>query len=556
MAITTNIVSDQELKEKMSETLEFLAHTLKNTLGPYGSTTIIQDQFMNHQITKDGYSLLKKIVIREKEAATVLDLVKAISRRLVRKVGDGSTSSIIIANSLYKEVTELMKKYKVPPKNLLSLLDQISTLTAEEIKLLATPIADDMSDLRYIAAVSTNNDLNYGLLIEEIFTKIGRYGFVDLQLSKTEKTYYEVTKGIEVGRGYLNTIMANQPDKKTCVIEDCNVLMVNDKLTEDDIDSFSDILGYYLLTHGQPLCIIAKGYDTAFEVFLHTNIKNVCRKGKAPDILAVDLAMNNIDNQNRVDDIAAFVGCEVFDKAEGWGSFSYNMVGKVNKVVCTDTYYRLIEGHGDKAIIDARVKQLTEELQEKSRREGHIEFDKDVYELRRRIAHLDASLAVLYIGGKSEDAKETDKYLVEDAVFACRSALEFGYIPGGNLIVPIVLTDSYEKILNQLINDNPKMKKEYIQDVLLAIKESFLQSYISVLNNCYMDLDYCRHVAEKCVDEHLFLNLKEDEMETMDETHIINSAETDIEILKASISIIGLLATSNQFIKFGALFNN
>ena len=98
MALRTNIVSDKELKSIMSETLQFLSDTLKNTLGPYGSTTIIQDQFMNHQITKDGYSLLKKIYIEEDEAKTILDLVKKISRNLVRKVGDGSTSSIIITS--------------------------------------------------------------------------------------------------------------------------------------------------------------------------------------------------------------------------------------------------------------------------------------------------------------------------------------------------------------------------------------------------------------------------------------------------------------------------
>ena len=549
MAITSNIVINKDLKESMKETLEFLADILKNTLGPYGSTTIIQDQMLNHQITKDGYSLLKKIYIEEEVPRTILDMVKKISRTLVRKVGDGSTSSIIIANSLYNELTHIMDEYKIPPKNLLLLLDELANVVSEEIKTYAKPVSEDMHELVHVAAVSTNNDINYGESITEIFKVVGKYGFIDLQKSKTERTYYEITNGIELPNGFIIPKMANQPDGKTCEYENCKVFISNGILGESDIPFIADVIGRVCLQNGSPLLIIAKGYDQSFGTFLHVNMTQ--NKTKVPPVVAVDLAMQNKKNQDRLEDICIAVGAEPYDKM-GMESteqpFDLDRLGECNRVVATEKYCRLIEGQGDKAKIDARIKIIKDELDNKSKNEAHIEFDEDIYNLRKRISALQASLAVLYVGGKSEDAKDTDKYLLEDAVFACRSALNFGVIPGGNLIVPLVLTECSINVFNKLHKALPKLEKQFIADVMEAIKNSFLESYVTVLNNKYLDIEKSRDIASKCIYNKEFLNLKEDKIETMAETNIINSAETDIEILKSAISIIGLLATSNQFI--------
>ena len=552
MALTSNITSNKELKDTMGETLQFLSDTLRHSLGPYGSTTIIQDQYMHHQITKDGYSLLKKIYIEEDEPATILDFVKVISRTLVRKVGDGSTSSIIIANSLYKELTKTMEKYKIPPKDLLDVLNTLSKLITTDIKGMAKPIDDDLEMLKHIAAVSTNNDLDYGSLITEIFRVVGKYGFIDLRKSKTEKTYYEITNGFEFKRGYILPIMANQPDRKTCIYEDCHVLVVNAFLGESDQELVGDIIGRVCYGRKQPLLIIAKGYDTYFTTFMQANMKNP-NVSETLKCVAVDLAMEGKENQDRLDDICISLGATLWDKANGEtflpGEFDLNRLGKCNRVVVTEKFCRLIEGQGDKQEIDYRIKMLTEEREEKSRNEGHIELDEDVYILNKRISALQSSLAVLYVGGVTEDAKDTDKYLIEDAVFACRSALQFGYIVGGNLIVPLVISEHKDEILENLWNTHRRMKKEFLEEVLVGVSRAFLDSYVTVLNNCYLDENYSREVANSCIENKTFLNLKEDRMETMEETRIINSAETDIEILKSAISIIGLLATSNQFIR-------
>ena len=551
MALRTNIVSDKELKSIMSETLQFLSDTLKNTLGPYGTTTIIQDRLGNHQITKDGYSLLKKIYIEEDEAKTILDLVKKISRNLVRKVGDGSTSSIIIANSLYKSLSSIMEKYHMPPKDLLTLLDEMTKVVEKMIKENSTPISDDMHELEYIAAVSTNNDLDYGKLVTDIFRQIGKYGFINLEKAKGEETYFEVTNGFELPRGWVLPCMVNKGDDKTCEYLDPKVLLCDDILTESDLPVLVTMIQEVCGAQAKPLVLIAKGFDNAFCTFLQLNIAN----NKIP-LLAVELATENKKNQDRLKDLALNLGCDVYRKGQGevldeYTGFESDRLGSCKKVLCTDTFCRLIEGKGDKELIQERVDSLLAQLDEKTRNETFIDQEEEIFYLRKRVASLQNSMAVLYVGGASEDAKETDKYLLEDAVFACRSALNHGYIAGGNLIIPTLINDNKRAIVKILV-ENLDQDKEFVEDVVKSIKKAFLESFTAVLNNRFQE-NRSHKIVNQCIDEHQIYNLKKERFEDMDNTPIINSAETDIEILKSAISIIGLLATSNQFIRVNTI---
>jgi len=547
VSLKTNIVSNDELKDIMSETLNFLSNTLKNTLGPYGTTTIIQDRLLNHQITKDGYSLLKKIYIEEEEARTILDLVKKISRILVRRVGDGSTSSIVIANSLYNSLSDLMKKYNIPAKDLLNLLDQIAMVISNVVKVNSRPISEDMHELESVATVSTNNNQNYGKLVTEIFTKIGKYGFINLEKAKGETTYYEITNGFELPRGMLLPSMINQGDEKTCELISPYIFMCDDIITESDLPFIADLAGDVCGRRGESLVFVAKGFDNGTATFFHVNIT----KNQIP-MIAVELAMENKKNEDRFKDLAINLGAKPYLKSQGEiiDINNYDMeerLGKCKKVVSTDTYTRFIEGLGDKDEIAQRVKKIEEQLEEKSRNESYIELDDEIFNLRKRMASLQNSMAVLYVGGVTEDAKGSDRYLLEDAVFACRSALIHGYIPGGNLLIPVLIKD--EKSREVITSPFEGVTPELLDDILKCIYEAFLQSFIAVLENAYHDEQKSRERAELCVSNKALFNLKTNQFEGMFSTGIINSAETDIEILRSAISIIGLLVTSNQFIK-------
>jgi len=540
--LKTNVVNDNDIKKIMLETLKFLSDSLSKTLGPYGSTTIIQDRMIHHTITKDGYTILNKIFIEEEESRTILDLVKKISRNLVRKVGDGSTSSIVIANSLYNSLINIMEIYKISAKDLLDLLERISNILIKELKMMATPIDDNMDKLEYIATISTNNDETYGKLITEVFRKIGRFGFINIEKSKTEKTYFDMTRGFEISRGYVNSLMANQADEKTCEYFQPFILMCDSYIDENDIPFVAEIAGNVCNKMGQPFVIIAKGFDNASNVFFQVNLM----KNKIP-LLAIDIATESKRSKDTFNDLALNLGCNVLKKSEGESinNFELSRLGRCTRVVSTEGYTRFFEGQGDKDLIRQKIEVLIESINEMTRSETYIDLDTDIYDLKRRIALLGNSMATLYVGGITEDAKETDKYLIEDAVFACKSALNHGYILGGNLAVPFILKK--DTVINDIITLHEN--KDLAIFCSSAIFDAFIESFSSVIKNYTNDKEYIDEIIKNCLRDQSIFNLKTLKYEKAFETNIINSAETDIEILKSAISIIGLLATSNQFIK-------
>jgi len=145
---------------------------------------------------------------------------------------------------------------------------------------------------------------------------------------------------------------------------------------------------------------------------------------------------------------------------------------------------------------------------------------------------------------------------MEDAIFACQSAIRHGYISGGNLIIPRIIRKGFFGIVKRLtanksllrMFDNEAERESFFIEFLNCISQSFEHSYISVLQNRYDNLEHNTQIVTECIEADQILNLKTNKYEEIGETSIINSVETDIQIMKATFSIIGLLATSNQFV--------
>lgn len=556
--INANILDKEYLNDVIDTTLTFLSNTLSNSLGPYGSTTIIQDRYLNHKITKDGYTILKKVFVEQEESRTIIDLVKKISRNLVRKVGDGSTSSIIVANSLYKALNSDDKLSKISPKDLLDILNAISEVLTNEITRMATPVSDDFKELKNIATVSTNNDQEMGAIIHEVFTKIGRYGFIHTEKSKHNTTYYDNTRGFEINRGVINPLMLKQDDNKVVEYEEAFVFMTDGFLVEDDIPFIVDLIGNACLKFKRPLVLIAKGYAPQIQTLIHENIMN----NKELPLVAIDISTESKKSKDRFKDLAVNLGATPHLRSESeeldYEKFPLSRLGRCRRIFATETYTRFIEGEGDEKEIKARVESIENQILELNVNETYIEYDEEIYELRRRLACLQNSMATLYVGGATEDEKEATKDLVEDAVFACKSALQKGYVLGGNLIIPIIIENAgdeitkrvYEKLNNRFHFSN---LEQVIALLLSKIDLAFRKSFECVLYNCFLDENEAQQYVDKCISTKSIYNLKTYKFESHEDTNIINSCETDYEILNSAISIIGLLSTSNQFVKINTI---
>jgi len=561
--IRTNRIGKEETIEDISQSLNEIATCISQSLGPYGSTTIIQQRNeTEHFMTKDGYTILKHLNYYHDIPKTVLDIVKKISRTLVRTVGDGSTSSIVIANSLYQNLNNKeLERYSLAPQDYVNIFNELSFILEDIILKSSFKIEDNniYESIKKIATISTNNDIESGELFAKIFTEMGRYTFINLVNSPTSKDYYEKVSGYEVNRGWINQRMANQDDKVTVHYqnEDIFVFMCNDTLNDNDMEFLAKIIEKICLKSNKPLVIIAPRYSDSFKAFFEGNLQ----RNKNLPLIAIDIDCDTPKGKNNFEDLAIMLNCDYYDKYNGDDEFTendINRLGYCKEVIGNELHTIFINGKGTNSDkLKQRIEKLEEELNNLN--EEDLNYEKYHYEYSKRIAILKGSMATLFVGGNSEMEKETRKFLMEDAVYACRSALEYGYIVGGNLIIPKIINnnDYFYNIVDKLCNNNRinyienifNNKNEFIgliSTLLKIVDKSFKTSFKNVLSNA--NIKDTESIINNCLNNNCIYNLKLRRCENDNETIVINSAQTDIEIMKATFSIISLLATSNQFI--------
>lgn len=568
----SNIIDDEKTEYMINYTLETLANSLSKSVGPYGCNTILQDMTGNHSITKDGYTIFKELKLDNDISRTILDIIRNISLKLVNEVGDASTSSILIAYSLYN----ILKQYKpinwnvqskgkpLPPKLIKDILKYLEDELISLIKDVAIPINDDNFDVvTKIASISNNNDYILGNLIKEIYSKIGKDSFITIERSVTSEDYYEISNGYEINDGYLDTRFINNTKEMLYEGESPIIFISNSLLDEDDLEPLLQPLCGFALSKMKDLVIIAKGYTEEVYNFLAINKQ----RNKDLSVCPISTVLGTENREELLKDLSIYVGNEmIYDKNyftpqkykdEFFGFDEMCLLGTCKKVISDKKQTKFILGeynNGDYLDRIAELETTIKHCKEKAKRE---ENDMELFELEKRLNKLKGNIATIYVGGNTEIEKKNRRYLIDDSIHAVRSALNNGYVIGGNLLIPYIIEYQSEE-LSKNIKD--KIKKDLNIDISLSLLESFIKSvgesfefsYECVLRNTYMNSSKSNDIITNCFynekDTLLIYNVLTNEYEDVTETSVINSADTDIQIMHSVFSIIGLLITSNQFI--------
>lgn len=556
----TNIIDEETTQAIIGQTFSKIATSISNSLGPYGSNTIIKDPYgIEHSITKDGYTILNKIRFDGSMQQTILNIILKVSKALVQEVGDASTSSVIVAEALYKELIEFFNKNILPRKDVLDTLTEVQNIVEKYIFKYSKKL-ENKEQLAKVASISNNNDKKIGEMVAAIYEELNFQGFINLELSPNERTFHKITNGIEVDRGYINFIFTNQADKVTAIYEEPRILMCNDILTEEDQDFLAQILEVVLASE-IPLVIIAKGYSSEIINIL------TCNKAKFREkfpILPIEYSLKNLKQHEAFEDLAIYLGATIYDKynnnvipPEKAAAFFAHELGKCNKVVCNEKRTSFIEGNFNEEMREDRLKLIDEKIEKLNEKKNYSDIDIEKYELEKRKNVLKGKIANLYVGGESDIEKKTRRDLVEDSIYSCKSAIEYGYVLGGNLIIPHILKHHHDEIKETILSNeeifmgfDERERERFVGELLVLIQKSFLVSFQRVLFNKFKDTDKAEKRALKCIekDDLIILNLKKNKFESINDSDVINSAKTDIEIMRSVFSIIGLLASSNQML--------
>lgn len=575
--VMTNIVDEEITKKKIRATLQIIAKTLCRTLGPDGATTILQDVERQHLVSKDGLDVITRINFQDEVARTILEMVKSISLNQVLSVGDGSTSSIVVANALYQELTAAENKeiFKyVPPKVIVDILNFICEYIESELKSHATPLSEDYREIANIASIAMNNDEVVGKLVQEIYAKIGKFGFISTDTGENyEEDVVDYKKGISWKRGYISPIYGEKYESRTVIHEKPYVFITNSPITADDMDAiYRPLIGAICAGEKRELIIVGNYISDEAKNFFN-NVRELYKLNPSKQELiftVVDMEQVTETGINRLRDLALLCGCEIFNKAvhtaadvslrvqkEYTKDDKYKFIGKAlrgtitkqkTEIICDD---ELISAEALKLKNEtiAKITSDLEILNSKSVKTG--EDVANMFALKERKSNLENLTAIIHIGGRSYQERRTRERLFEDAIFASKSAIDYGYIVGGNIMIPKILTEKKDELAKQIQQkfDYLEQSVAFFDNFIDILIDSFLESYRSVLDNSQTLTDEkIDEILSTVIKEDSFYNLKKHKYEKFSETTVINSVNTDIQILKSCISLIGLLATSNQII--------
>lgn len=508
------LLFNKEARASMIKGMEVLATAVGSTLGPKGQCVVIDDYIDEKPlITKDGVTVAKNIQLKNKFENLGVQLLKEASIRTVETAGDATTTTVVLAYNMIKAAQDLIDNGYNPiqlKNDLKPVLDQ----AVQNIRNQAIAIKDE--DIEKIATISSNNDSEIGKLISEAFQKIGRDGVITVEESPSVKTSVDVITGMQFDRGYESPFFATDPIKGNCVLENCFVLLTDQKIQY--MRDIVPILEIAVKKH-KPILLIAQDYDD--EVIQNLKINRLQNR---ISVCAVKAPSYGSYRSDILQDLGILTGGNVITYESGieLPKVTESMLGNCGRVIVTKENTTIVDGKGKKEIIDARVQQI-KNFEEDISNELDSEFLKEFYAQRR--AKLSGGIAVIYVGGTTELEMKEKKDRIEDAVCATKAAIEEGYVPGGGM---------------SFINAVKALQGIELDEINFPIILALYSVQDQIMLNC--------GVNPKDFDEGIGFDANLMRPANMIESGIINPAKSDRLALENAISVLNLYLSSSCLI--------
>src|ERR671937_768073 len=385
--------------------VDALANTVKVTLGPKGSNVVLDKKFGSPTITKDGVTVAKEIEVKDTLENMGAQMVKEVASKTADIAGDGTTTATVLAQAIYREGLKNVAA-GANPMDLKRGIERAVETVIEEIKKLSKPIKDKR-ETSQVGAISANNDRNIGDLIAEAMEKVGKDGVITVEEAKSMETSLDVVEGMQFDRGYLSPYFVTDAERMEAVLEE-PYLLINEK----KISSMKDLLPILeqIARMGKPLVIIAE--DVEGEA-LATLVVNKIRG--TLNVAAVKAPGFGDRRKEMLKDISPLPGGNVI--AEELGIKLENVtlkdLGRAKRIVIDKDNTTIVEGAGDQAGIEGRVKEIRVQIEETT-------SDYDREKLQERLAKLVGGVAVIKVGAATETEMKEKKARVEDAMHATR----------------------------------------------------------------------------------------------------------------------------------------
>ena len=437
-----------DAKTKVILGVDKLAKAVKSTLGASGKCVVYEDARGKPVITKDGVTVAESVVLLDPVENMGATLIKEAAKNTVKEAGDGTTTAIVLAESLLKNVNQdenLGFSTREIKDGINSGLNKINAYLDKY----ATPVEGKM--LEHVSTISCNNDEKIGKIISEAYNKVGKDGVVLMEESATEETYSDIVKGVKIDSGLTSPHLITDKDKNTSILETPHVLIVSSPIP--NIRKIQKILEYIIKTKAS-LLIVASVEQQVKSALLMNKVKGNIK------INIVDLPGFGPTKQDTIEDLAILTGAKVINEELGddLDLIEPDVLGHVIKSVTDDKCTILTLGHESE-----NLKQRIKEVEKKIKNEKNPFLKKKIQD---RLVMLSGSVGVVNVGAASKIELKEKKDRVEDAIYATKAALQEGIVPGGGIA---------------LLNASQNIKTENIGEKILA--EAIKSPFITIMAN-------------------------------------------------------------------------
>lgn len=414
-----DILYNIEARDSLKKGVDSLTNAVKVTLGPKGRNVIIEKSYGAPQITKDGVTVAKEIELKDPIENMGAQMVREVASKTNDLAGDGTTTATVLAQAIVntglKNVTA-----GANPMDLKRGVDKAVTKVVESLRSQSQEVGVSSQKIAQVASISANNDNTIGNLIAEAMGRVKKEGVITIEEAKGIDTTVEVVEGMQFDRGYISPYFVTNTEKMECVQENPFILIYDKKISV--MKDLLPVLEKTLQT-GAPLLIIAE--DIEGEA-LATLVVNKLRGSLK--IAAVKAPGFGDRRKEMLEDIAILTGGTVISEEKGFKleDVTLDMLGRAEKINVDKDKTTIVNGKGEKDLIQSRVKQIKAQIEATT-------SDYDREKLQERLAKLAGGVAVIYVGAASEIEMKEKKDRFEDALNATRAAIEEGIIPGGGV---------------------------------------------------------------------------------------------------------------------------
>ncbi len=408
------ILFSDDARKKMKDGVDKLANATKCTLGPKGRAVVLEKKFGSPVIVDDGVTIAKEIELQDPYENMGAQLVKEVATKTNDIAGDGTTTAIILTQSLLNEGIRNITA-GANSKSIQRGMHKALELVVKELKKNSRPVKTK-EEKAQVATISAN-DVEIGNMIAQAMEKVGHEGVITVEEGKSAETTLEVVEGMQFDRGYISPYFVTDADRLETVLEDAYII-----ITEKKISAMNDILPVLekIVQTGKPFLILAEDVEgEALATLVVNKLRGTlkCAAVKAPGF--------GDRRKEMLQDIAVLTKGQVISEELGHKleKIGLDMLGRAKRIVIDKDNTTIVSGAGDKLDIKKRSDAIRKQIEDTT-------SDYDREKLQERLAKLSGGVAVINVGAATETEMKAKKAKVEDASNATRAGVEEGMIAG------------------------------------------------------------------------------------------------------------------------------